>query len=97
MMAHAAVPPLERSPLEEVVRLHTVIEAWLAGRDGTDFAGFAGALAAGFSMVSPDGSAVDRAAVVEGFHQAFGAVPDIRIEIRNAAVVDAGEGLAGRR
>lgn len=82
------------SPIDEIVRQHEFIEAWLAGREDAppeSFAdGFVASLAADFSMVSPDGSVTDRTALLAGFHAARGAAPGLRIEIRAAAVVDSG-------
>lgn len=80
------------SPIDEIIRQHVFIEAWLSGSDDAPPESFAerfdAALDPGFSMVSPDGSVTDRAALLDGFHRARGAVPGLRIEIRAATVVD---------
>lgn len=77
------------TPIDEVVRQHVFIEAWLDGRAGDeDWGSFDRALAPSFSMVIPEGVATAREDLVGGFRQAKGSVPGLRVEIRNAVVVD---------
>lgn len=79
---------MEHTAIDEIVRQHVVIEAWLDGRPDAQFASFETALGAGFSMVTPDGSVVERGRLLDGFGPAFGTIPGLRIEVRNAALVD---------
>lgn len=77
------------SAIDEILRQHVFIEAWLAGRPDTSWDAFETSLDTGFSMVAPDGTVTARGELLDGFRPAFGAVPELTIEIRNAAVVDA--------
>ena len=72
--------------LDEVVRQHVFIEAWLAGtadRNGDGWQAFVDSLDDRFVIVSPSGATEEKVKLLEGFGSAFGAVPDLRIEIRN--------------
>lgn len=72
----------------EIVRHHEVIRRWLAGTmPRSDFGAFADAHAPGFTMVRPDGSALDRDRVLEWVREAYGTVPGIVIEISDVALV----------
>ena len=77
--------------MDEVVRQHVFIEAWLAGTT-TDEAGwqqFADVLDDEFVIVPPTGTAQSKPALLERFHAAHGAAPGARVEIRNAQLVHA--------
>ena len=77
------------SAIDEVVRQHVFIEAWLAGMDN-DEAGwqqFADVLDDEFVIVPPTGIAQPKPALLERFHAAQGAAPGARVEIRNAELV----------
>lgn len=78
--------PDEHPAIAEVRRLHVAIADWLAGRDRDVWGAFESVLAAEFEMVVPDGAIVPRPALLPQFESAFGAVPDIDIEIRHAVV-----------
>lgn len=76
--------------LDEVVRQHVFIEAWLAGtaeRDGHGWQEFADVLDDGFVIVPPSGIAEPKERLLERFEPAFGAAPGARVEIRNGASV----------
>ncbi len=82
---------LAADAIAEVEALHAFFEAWFLGRIGDDDASFARlgrSLAEDFTMITPDGAAVDRALVLDqlrtmhGVHA--GGSPPFRIEIREA-------------
>ena len=77
------------SAIDEVVRQHVFIEAWLAGTENGD-AGwqlFGDVLDDEFVIVPPTGAAQSKSALLERFHAARGAAPGARVEIRNAELV----------
>ncbi len=68
--------PLARAALQEVIDLHAFFEAWLGGTVPNTEAAFSrlpSALAEGFSMVTPDGTRLSRAAVAGWLRQAHAA------------------------
>jgi hypothetical protein len=68
--------PLGRAALGEVVELHAFFEAWLGGTaQNSDlvFSRLENALAETFSMVTPDGTKLQRSQVVGWLRQAYGA------------------------
>lgn len=70
--------------IDETRQLHAFFVAWFRGETGSDadFAPCEAALAADFRMVTPDGEAHDRAAVVERLRSAQGSAgTDFVIEI----------------
>lgn len=79
------------SALDEVIRQHVFIEAWLAGTtaDEAEWQEFAHVLDDDFVIVPPSGRAEPKAVLLERFHPARGAAPGIRVEIRNGSVVHA--------
>ncbi len=85
--------PLARAALQEVIDLHAFFEAWLGGTAPQTEAAFARldrALAEGFTMVTPDGVRLPRAAVIEWLRQAHGAKAafgPFRIAIAEAELV----------
>ena len=79
------------SALDEVIRQHVFIEAWLAGTtdDEAEWQQFADVLDDDFVIVPPSGRAEPKATLLERFHPARGVAPGIRVEIRNGSVVHA--------
>ena len=84
--------PIGDRCLDEIERLHRFFERWL-GDAATDPAGFdrnEPAWPSDFTLITPDGAVLDRAAVVGWLGQARGVHVDpaaaFRIEIRSAAV-----------
>lgn len=78
------------SALDEVVRQHEFIEAWLAGtapRGGPGWRAFEESLDDRFVIVSPSGVVQPKSELVEGFEGAYGAMPGVQIEIRNGVSV----------
>lgn len=77
--------------IDEVVRQHVFIEAWLAGttHDEGEWQQFADVLDDEFVIVPPTGVAQPKLALLERFHAAHGAAPGGRVEIRNAELVHA--------
>lgn len=75
------------TPIEEVRRLHSFIEAWMSGREvpGEGWSDFASSLAPTFEMVVPDGTVRDRDQVLTGFNSARGAARGVKVEIREAS------------
>ncbi len=73
--------------VQEVERLHAFFVGWLGGtieRKSAAFAACAGALAAGFVHIDPDGAVADREALLERLEEAHGRLgEDFRISIRN--------------
>lgn len=91
MSEEADLDRLAADAIAEVAALHAFFEAWFLGRIGDDdasFAPLARALAEEFTMITPDGTAVDRALVLDqlrtmhGVHA--GGSPPFRIEIKEA-------------
>ena len=73
----------------EVIELHDFFQAWLtAALPETDaaFARFAGTAAAGFTLISPDGQQLDRAAVTAWIRAAYGTRPGSRLWTTDHAV-----------
>lgn len=69
-------PTLAEIAHHEVLALHRFFVAWFRDASGTvDFSALERSLAADFSMVTPDGRAHDRAAVIERVHRARGSAP----------------------
>ena len=83
------------SALDEVIRRHVFIEAWLAGTtaDEREWQQFADVLDDDFVIVPPSGRAEPKVVLLEGFHAAHGAAPGARVEIRNGTVVHASDGI----
>ncbi|MGH6873508.1 MAG: hypothetical protein ACREDW_00725 [Aestuariivirgaceae bacterium] len=77
--------PIAASAMTEVRSLHAAFEALFTGR-GRDLGRCARALAADFSMVAPDGSRLDREAVLTSL-AAAAASADFRISIRDLAPI----------
>ena len=77
------------SAIDEVVRQHVFIEAWMSGAavddDGWDT--FARALADDFVIVPPSGVAEPKATLLDRFHPARNVAPGVVVEIRNAVHV----------
>jgi len=75
--------------IDEVVRQHVFIEAWLAGTtsDEAGWQQFADVLDDEFVIVPPTGTAQSKPALLERFHAANGVAPGARVEIRNAQLV----------
>ncbi|MFI6503783.1 DUF4440 domain-containing protein [Nonomuraea typhae] len=72
----------------EIVRHHRVIERWLSGEaEPGEFAALAGAHADGFTLAGPDGRILTRDRVLDELRRLHGAVPGLRIEIREVRVV----------
>ncbi len=71
--------------IDEVVRQHVFIEAWLAGStsDPAEWQQFADVLDDRFVIVPPSGVAEPKATLLERFHPANGVMPGVRLEIRN--------------
>ncbi|WP_246267000.1 DUF4440 domain-containing protein [Nonomuraea typhae] len=70
------------------MRHHRVIERWLSGEAGPgEFAALAGAHADGFTLVGPGGVTLTRDQVLAELERLRGAVPGLRIEIREVRVV----------
>ncbi|MFD9948968.1 DUF4440 domain-containing protein [Nonomuraea sp. NPDC059023] len=72
---------------EEIVRHHQVIERWLSGEPGQEFEEFDRAHAAAFTLTGPDGRTLEREQVMRQVRDLRGAVPGLRIEIRDVRVV----------
>ncbi|MBB5081430.1 DUF4440 domain-containing protein [Nonomuraea endophytica] len=72
---------------EEVVRHHRVIERWLSGEPGQEFAEFERAHADAFTLTGPDGRTLEREQVMRQVRDLRGAAPGLRIEIRDVRVV----------
>lgn len=71
---------------QEVVDLHQFFQDWFRGElPDTDeaFARFGGVMAEGFEMVSPDGRAIDRAAIIDIVRSGRGEEPATEIWIEN--------------
>jgi len=79
------------SALDEVIRQHVFIEAWLAGTtsDEGEWQQFADVLDDDFVIVPPTGEAQNKDALLERFHAAQGAAPGARVEIRNGSTIHA--------
>lgn len=81
----------------EIEDLHVFLEEWLTGRATRDDADydirFTDRFTDDFLMIPPGGAAVGRDDVLHGLRGAHGASPDLRIRIRNTALVDARDGL----
>jgi len=77
------------SAIDEVVRQHVFIEAWMAGTttDEAEWQQFADVLDDEFVIVPPTGTAQSKPDLLERFHAARGVAPDVRVEIRNAQLV----------
>ncbi|MET0429372.1 MAG: hypothetical protein ABW026_12840, partial [Microvirga sp.] len=72
---HAFDHPLARAALEEVLGLHAFFEVWLGGTIAGTPAAFArleSALADDFTLVTPDGARLQRAAVIAALRGAHG-------------------------
>ncbi len=84
------------SPIDEVERQHGFIEAWMAGQPVSDtgWQEFEQSLVDSFTIVGPEGREAGRADLLQGFSRARGAMPDVAIEIRNAAVLHQTDQLA---
>ncbi len=68
--------PLARAAVDEVIELHAFFEAWLGGTaQNSDlvFSRLENALAQTFSMVTPDGTKLQRSQVIGWLRQAHGA------------------------
>jgi hypothetical protein len=84
--------PIGDRCLDEIERLHRFFERWLgdAATDPAEFARIEPAWPSDFTLITPDGAVLDRAAVIGWLRQARGVRADpaapFRIEIRNAAV-----------
>ncbi len=80
----------------EVVRLHEFFVRWLGGTSGThegvgreeDWADFEASLHPSFEMVVPSGDALTRSELLHSFKPAFGTRPGLKIDIREAKVLD---------
>jgi hypothetical protein len=72
--------------IEEVVRQHVFIEAWLNGSElpGLGMADFDASLGLEFVMVPPSGTRTSKSELLESFGAARGLRPGLTIEIRNA-------------
>jgi hypothetical protein len=77
--------PLLASAMTEVRSLHEAFEELLTGRN-RDLGRCASALAMDFSMVAPDGSKLDREAVL-GALSAAAASPDFRIRVKDLSPI----------
>lgn len=77
------------SAIDEVVRQHVFIEAWLAGTsvDPGGWQTFADVLDDGFVIVPPSGIAEPKSKLLERFHPANGTMPGVRLEIRNGVSI----------
>ncbi len=77
--------------IDEVVRQHVFIEAWLSGRtsDAREWQQFADVLDDDFVIVPPSGIAEPKPALINRFHAACGAAPGVTVEIRNAQTIHA--------
>lgn len=74
--------------LDEVIRQHVFIEAWLAGTaDRSGWQQFADVLDDRFVIVPPTGIAEPKPRLLERFEPAFGAAPGGKVEIRNGISV----------
>ena len=88
--------PLADRAIDEVHALHTFFVGWLrAGAGHPDFAELESALAPDFRMVTPDGLALDRPAVIASIRAAKGKRPtDFAIHILEPRpFLEAGEGV----
>lgn len=66
----------------EIVELHQFFEAWLAGNSPNSddgFRRFEDVLAVDFTIVTPDGTELDRDTLVNSLRQAHGARPSLKI------------------
>lgn len=79
---------MEHPALAEVRRQHVFIENWLAGSGSPDWDLFATALDDDFEMIVPEGTTIPKHDLLEGFRSARGTRPGMRIEIRNARVLE---------
>lgn len=79
---------LEKLAHAEVVRLHIMIERWLAGhadRESDEFLGFSNALAEDFMIISPSAAQDGKASMVSSLRSAHGVMgKDFRIDIRDS-------------
>lgn len=70
----------------EICELHDFFQAWFSGTlANTDehFARFAGVMADGFAIISPNGALAERPALLTGLRAAHGRQPGIRIWTQN--------------
>lgn len=75
--------------IDEVIRQHVFIGAWLAGTtsDEAEWQRFADVLDDRFVIVPPSGVAEPKTTLLERFHPANGVMPGVRLEIRNGASI----------
>lgn len=87
---------LGQAAVEEVVRLHEVIEAWIRGtcNEGAYRAGFADRLAPDMRIVEPSGGTVSAQTILPAIQKLGGSNSAFRIQIEAPHVVWQGEGLA---
>ncbi|MBT8486972.1 MAG: DUF4440 domain-containing protein [Phycisphaerales bacterium] len=81
----------------EVVELHDAFERWFAGRERADDAGFArieGALASGFSMVTPSGAILEREPLLTRLRSMHGSCPTMKIWVDRVEAIAASSPLA---
>lgn len=88
---------LEEACRREVVELHDFFEAWFTGAlpdDAAAFERFAGVMAPGFAIVSPEGRLAERAQILDAVRSGHGSAPEgLRITVENAAGRALGDGL----
>ena len=84
------------SAIDEVVRQHVFIEAWLAGTtaDAVEWQQFADVLDDRFVIIPSSGIAEAKAELLERFHPANGVMPGVRLEIRNGVSIHRTSDLA---
>lgn len=74
---------------KEIVELHRFFEEWFMARladSGAAFSRFAGVMADGFIMISPEGTVTERAELLEGLrfaHGAYASAGSISIRVAN--------------
>ncbi len=82
--------------VDEVVRLHEFFVRWLGGTSGThagvgrdeDWTEFEASLHPNFEMVVPSGATLSRSELLKSFGPAFGTRPGLKIDIREAKILD---------
>ncbi len=82
--------------IDEVVRQHVFIEAWMAGAEVAEsgWADFDRSLAEDFVMVPPSGVARTKAELLASFGAARGVMAGVSVEVRDAVFVHNGPDVA---
>ena len=87
---------LQQAVQDEIITLHDLFQAWFRGESGgadAEFARFERALAPGFTIVTPDGRALDRSGILTAVRSGYGRDSSARIWIESAQVRHASDGV----